>query len=173
MIETDESIEKNVPGFGPGGTPNDAEWYSFGNWFLWQFWKKDDRDIMTGVWRSEVFRDNNGIRTGFAANFYEMTVGFIIKPKPYIWIRPEARYDWCQGAQPVQRRHPQQPVHPRRSTRSCSTGRTAPNASSNPWQARRRSPGLSRFEPTSSAALPRVPRSQRSRTPRSAAQWSR
>ena len=100
VVETDQSIEKNVPGFGAGGTPNDAEWYSFGNWFLWQFWKKDDRDIMTGVWRSEVFRDNNGVRTGFAANFYEMTLGLIIKPKPYLWIRPEARYDWCQGARP-------------------------------------------------------------------------
>jgi hypothetical protein len=100
VLETDESIEKNVPGFGPGGTSNDAEWYSFGNWFLWQFCKKDDRDIITGVWRSEVFRDNNGVRTGFADNFYEMTLGLIIKPKPWLWVRPEARYDWAQFTHP-------------------------------------------------------------------------
>ena len=100
VMETDQSIEKNVPGWGPGGTPKDAAWYSFGNWFLWQFWKKDDRDYMTAVWRSEVFRDDSGIRTGFAANYYEMTVGFIWKPKPYIWVRPEFRYDWAQGASP-------------------------------------------------------------------------
>jgi hypothetical protein len=100
IIETDEGIEKNVPGFGPGGTPNDAAWYSFGNWFLWQFCKKEDRDLVTGVWRSEVFRDQNGIRTGFADTFYEMTLGLIIKPKPYIWVRPEARYDWAQFTHP-------------------------------------------------------------------------
>ncbi|MCA1684798.1 MAG: porin, partial [Planctomycetia bacterium] len=72
--------------------------YSIGNWFLWQFWKKDDRDIMTGVWRSEAFRDNNGVRTGFASDFFEFTLGLIIKPKPYLWIRPEARYDFTNGA---------------------------------------------------------------------------
>src|SRR5262249_23151651 len=59
VIETDESIEKNIPGLGPGGTSNDAEWYSFGNWFLWQVCKKEEKDILTLVWRSEVFRDSN------------------------------------------------------------------------------------------------------------------
>lgn len=100
VLETDQSIEKNIPGTGPGGTAQDAEWYSFGNWFLWQFYKKDDRDVLTGVWRSEVFRDNNGVRTGFADNFYEFTVGLIYKPKPYLWIRPEARYDYAQFTHP-------------------------------------------------------------------------
>ncbi len=102
VLETDQSIEKNVPGWGPGGTPKDAEWYSFGNWFLWQFWKKDDRDYMTAVWRSEVFRDDGGIRTGtgISTNYYEMTVGMIWKPKSYIWVRPELRYDWAQGNHP-------------------------------------------------------------------------
>ena len=101
VMETDESIEKNVPGSGPGGTTQDAEWYSFGNWFLWQFYKPEGRgDVMTGVFRSEVFRDNNGVRTGFADNFYEMTLGLIYKPVPYIWVRPEARYDWAQFTKP-------------------------------------------------------------------------
>ncbi|MFO0954464.1 MAG: outer membrane beta-barrel protein, partial [Isosphaeraceae bacterium] len=100
VLETDQSIEKNIPNLGVGGTPNDATWYSFGNWFLWQFYKKDDRDVMTAVWRSEVFRDNNGARTGFADNFYEMTLGLIWKPKPYLWVRPEARYDWAQFTRP-------------------------------------------------------------------------
>ena len=101
VIESDQSIEKNVPGAGPGGTPHNAEWYSIGNWFLWQFYKPEGRgDVLTGVFRSEVFRDNNGVRTGFADNFYEMTLGVIYKPVPYIWVRPEARYDWAQFTHP-------------------------------------------------------------------------
>jgi hypothetical protein len=105
VIESDLSFEANVPFSSPITARNplgrhNAEWQSFGNWFLWQFWKQDDRDIMTAVWRSEVFRDNNGIRTGFSDNFYEMTVGFIIKPKPYLWVRPEFRYDWAQFTHP-------------------------------------------------------------------------
>ena len=55
---------------------------------------------MTGVWRSEVFRDNNGVRTGFADNFYEMTLGLIFKPEAWLWIRPESRYDWAQFTHP-------------------------------------------------------------------------
>ena len=29
-----------------------------------------------------------------------MTLGLIYKPKDYIWIRPEARYDWAQFGKP-------------------------------------------------------------------------
>ena len=29
-----------------------------------------------------------------------MTLGFIFKPKPFIWIRPEFRYDWADEARP-------------------------------------------------------------------------
>ena len=95
VLENDDAYESNVPGIGAGGTSKNASWYSFGNWFLYQF-----NDKFTGVWRSEVFRDNSGVRTGFADNFYEFTLGGIYKPKPYIWIRPEARYDWAQHTRP-------------------------------------------------------------------------
>ncbi len=39
-----------------------------------------------------------GIRTGTGQtdNYFEFTLGAIYKPRPYIWIRPEARYDWAQ-----------------------------------------------------------------------------
>jgi hypothetical protein len=95
VIETDEGFENNIPGIGPGGSTINASWYSFGNWFLYSFCDK-----VTGVWRAEAFRDNNGVRTGFADNFYEQTVGLIYKPKPWLWIRPEARYDWAQFTHP-------------------------------------------------------------------------
>ena len=102
VMESDQGHEPRVPGWGPNGTPATSDWYSFGNWFLWQMYKKDDRDILTGVWRSEWFRDVHGIRTGTGKtdNFFEMTVGMIYKPKPWLWVRPEARYDWAQWTHP-------------------------------------------------------------------------
>ena len=102
VIETDEAIEKNVPGLGVGGASNDASWYSFGNWFLYSFNEK-----IMGVWRAEVFWDESGVRTGQVDvntrlvrlkgdRYYEMTLGAQIKPYEWLWIRPEARYDWSQ-----------------------------------------------------------------------------
>ncbi len=97
VMETDQGFEQNVPGLGPGGTNQNESWYSFGNWFLYDFFGNGK---LTGVWRSEVFRDNNGARTGFATTFAEMTLGMICKPKDWLWIRPEARYDWARSGHP-------------------------------------------------------------------------
>ncbi len=97
VVESDQAFENNVPGIGPGGTSQNAEWYSFGNWFLYDFFENDK---LVGVWRSEVFRDDDGVRTGFATNFAEMTLGLIYKPQPWLWFRPEARYDWARNAKP-------------------------------------------------------------------------
>jgi hypothetical protein len=101
VMENDDSYETNIPGSGADGTNRNDSWYSFGNWFLYTF-----GDKLTGVWRSEVFRDQGGQRLQTpglgtakgprADTVYEMTLGLIYKPKPYIWIRPEARYDWSQ-----------------------------------------------------------------------------
>ena len=51
---------------------------------------------LTGVYRAEIFRDQNGAATSSADNYYEQTIGLIFKPKPWIWLRPEVRYDWAQ-----------------------------------------------------------------------------
>ena len=67
----------------------------FGNWFLYQF-----RPKLTGVWRSEIFWDPTGVRTGYPDTYYEMTLGLIYKPKDYIWLLPEVRYDWAQFGTP-------------------------------------------------------------------------
>ena len=40
------------------------------------------------------------IRTGIATNYSEFTVGAIYKPKDWIWIRPEARYDFARSGKP-------------------------------------------------------------------------
>ena len=98
VMEADQAWETNVPfarGNQGGFNRQNAQWYGFANWFLYSF-----NDKLTGVWRSEIFRDNNGVRTGFAANYSEFTLGLIYKPKPYLWVRPEARYDFANGAIP-------------------------------------------------------------------------
>lgn len=100
VLENDIAWETNVPFAADLGRSGDfnrqnAQWYGFGNWFLYSFNEK-----LTGVWRSEIFRDNNGVRTGFSANYSEFTLGLIYKPKSYIWVRPEARYDFANGARP-------------------------------------------------------------------------
>jgi Putative beta-barrel porin-2, OmpL-like. bbp2 len=100
VIETDQGMEQNIPGLvngGQTGASKSAQWQSFGNWFLWSFHPK-----ITGVWRSEVFWDQQGVRTGTfkGDRYYEMTLGAIYKPIPNLWIRPEARYDWAQYGNP-------------------------------------------------------------------------
>ena len=62
-METDQGMERAIPGLGApivngvpqNGTPNYETWYSYGNWFLYNFNEK-----LMGVWRSEVFWDTNG-----------------------------------------------------------------------------------------------------------------
>jgi hypothetical protein len=98
VIETDQGMQRGIPVAGaPRGSFKNGTWFSLGNWFLYQF---DEKAKFTGVWRSEVFWDPQGIRTGFADRFYEMTLGLIYKPCEYLWFRPEARYDWSQFTHP-------------------------------------------------------------------------
>lgn len=88
--------EPNVPGLGKnGGVSRENAWYGVSHWYLYQFTPE-----VQGGFRAEVFRDQNGGATGVADTYYEMTVGTVIKPKPWFWIRPEARYDWAQFKKP-------------------------------------------------------------------------
>lgn len=102
VIESDQGWELNVPGLASGGKNGATEtgtWFSFGNWFLYKFGNPATSKV-TGVWRSEVFWDPQGVRTGSANTYNEITLGAIYKPKDYIWIRPEARYDWVPHGTP-------------------------------------------------------------------------
>jgi hypothetical protein len=90
--------ENLVQGLGPGGPThvnNESAWYGACHWYLYQFNSK-----VTGVYRAEIFHDQNGGATGSADNYYEQTIGLVYKPKPWIWLRPEARYDWAQFHKP-------------------------------------------------------------------------
>jgi hypothetical protein len=97
-LQADQILDKNTPGFGPGGTPHDTAWYSLVHWFLYGFDAPLADAKITGAWRFEAFRDNNGAATGVAADYFETSLGLILKPKPWLWVRPEARYDWVRGS---------------------------------------------------------------------------
>lgn len=110
VMETDQGMERSVPGLGAtdingipvNAAPANENWYSFGNWFLYNF-----SDKLMGVWRSEVFWDEEGGRAAKLAGrsiqtrpvgdrYYEITLGARIKPYDWLWVRPEIRYDWSQ-----------------------------------------------------------------------------
>lgn len=95
VTEADYGHETNIPGLGPGGTPADGTWYGGGAWLLYKL-----GDRTTGVFRLDALRDRNGSRTGYDDTFYETTLGLILKPKPWLWFRPEVRYDWADGKPP-------------------------------------------------------------------------
>lgn len=70
-----------------------AVWYSVAQYLTYQL---DD------VWglglRGEWFRDQSGFRySGGEANYYDVTAGVNYKPKSWLLIRPELRYDWAQA----------------------------------------------------------------------------
>jgi hypothetical protein len=60
----------------------------------------------TGVGRGEVFRDNDGLFTGLSDNCYEATLGSIYKPVPWLWFRPQVRFDWAQFTRPFDNSDP-------------------------------------------------------------------
>jgi hypothetical protein len=97
-VQADQILDKNNPGFGSDGTAADTAWYSLVHWFLYGFDGSLADARMTGVWRFEVFRDDKGAATGVAADYFETALGLILKPKPWLWVRPEARYDWVRGS---------------------------------------------------------------------------
>ena len=109
VFENDNAWQFNS-GAAPGnvGQPAGlAQWYSFNQYLFWKF-----SDRWLGGVRLEYFRDNNGFvviaplrnysqagnpgydASGFAGNFWELTVGLNHRPNRNWVIRPEVRYDW-------------------------------------------------------------------------------
>jgi len=85
--------------------PGLAQWYG-----ICQYFYRGLNDRLSAGSRLEWFRDNNGFRTayparnaalgtppvasGFAGNFWEVTLGLNWTPTPNWVVRPELRYDW-------------------------------------------------------------------------------
>jgi hypothetical protein len=78
-----------------GRTFPNADYFAFATWMIYQF-----NDKVSGVSRSEIFRDDQGAATGIADTYYESTLGLILKPHDWLWFRPEIRYDWAQFKTP-------------------------------------------------------------------------
>ncbi len=95
VTETDQIYDPKIIGFSQNGKPSSIYYAGFVHWLLYDF-----NDKLTGGWRSEVFWDPYGAATGSRSTFYEMSLVLTAKPKPWLWIRPEARYDWSQFTHP-------------------------------------------------------------------------
>lgn len=70
-----------------------AAWYSVVQYLTYQL----DNAWSLGV-RGEWFRDQSGFRYGNGeASYYDVTAGVNWKPKNWLVVRPEVRYDWAQA----------------------------------------------------------------------------
>lgn len=73
----------------------DAQWYDYAANL---FYTVDPRLILGA--RGEWFDDPEGVRTGFATSYFEVTAGVTYKPYQNLRIRPEIRFDWADKARP-------------------------------------------------------------------------
>jgi hypothetical protein len=95
------SYEANAALDAGTGNLKAAEWYAYSAHL---FYTVDPRLIL-GL-RVEWFRDDDGTRTailkrpGFAASFYDVTLGATYKPYQNLRLRPEIRADWTPDARP-------------------------------------------------------------------------
>ncbi len=88
VLQHDRGTQQNAIAQG-----QNAEWYSIVQYLTYQ---------ATDTWglgvRGEWFRDQNGFRYfNGPASYYDMTAGLNWKPKSWLMIRPEVRYDWSQA----------------------------------------------------------------------------
>jgi hypothetical protein len=93
--------ESNAAVDGATGRLTDAKWYGT----TVNLFYTVDPTLRVGT-RLEWFRDDQGTRTaqlgrpGFAADFFDFTVGVTYKPHRSVIIRPELRVDWSPNARP-------------------------------------------------------------------------
>jgi hypothetical protein len=77
-----------------------ANWLAAVNYLTYQFSPR-----LSGTTRLEFFDDFQGQRTGFKGLYTAATAGVTFKPRPWIWLRPEVRYDYNGESRPFQDKH--------------------------------------------------------------------
>jgi hypothetical protein len=96
VLETDSIFDQRILGFSNTPyVPKGAAYYMFSQWLLYEFSPK-----VTGILRGELLWDPYGLATGSPNSLREITIGLNLQPKPWLWLRPEARYDWAQQSHP-------------------------------------------------------------------------
>jgi hypothetical protein len=95
VAESDNIWDPKIIGFSLNGQPSSIAYHSLIHWLIYSF-----NDKLSGAIRNEVFWDPYGAATGSRSTFYEMSLGLTEKPKPWLWLRAEARYDWSQFTHP-------------------------------------------------------------------------
>jgi Putative beta-barrel porin-2, OmpL-like. bbp2 len=71
------------------------------NWFgVVQYLSYALTDKVTTNFRTELFNDTNGFRTGTETLYSGTTLGLTWKPTPWLYIMPEARYDYATKGSP-------------------------------------------------------------------------
>jgi hypothetical protein len=82
QFETLYGFTTNVPNTGF------ANWLGVMNYLSYQL----DRNLVANA-RLEFFDDAQGQRTGFTGVYTAVTTGVLYKPRPWLWLRPEIRFD--------------------------------------------------------------------------------
>jgi hypothetical protein len=95
VAETDHIWDPKIIGFSLNGEPSGIAYHGLVHWLLYAF-----NDKLSTGWRAEVFWDPYGAATGSRSTFYETSLEVTVKPKPWLWLRGEARYDWSQFTHP-------------------------------------------------------------------------
>jgi hypothetical protein len=95
VAETDHVYDPKIIGFSTNGQPSSIYYAGLVHWFLYTFTEK-----VSGGWRGEIFWDPYGAATGSRSTFFEQSLVLTFKPKPWLWLRTEARYDWSQFTHP-------------------------------------------------------------------------
>jgi hypothetical protein len=95
VAETDHIYDPKIIGFSLNGKPSSIDYHGLIHWFLYTL-----NDKWSGGWRSEIFWDPYGAATGSRGVYYEESLEATYKPRDWLWIRPELRYDWSQFTHP-------------------------------------------------------------------------
>jgi len=88
VLQHDRGTQQNAIAQG-----QNADWYSIAQYLTYDI----DAQLGAGL-RGEWFRDDDGVRySAGAANYYALTAGLNWKPKDWLMVRPEVRYDWSEA----------------------------------------------------------------------------
>ena len=88
------SFQYGYPGAGASGFVN--------NWGVVQYLTYQLTPKLSATGRLEFFDDVQGQRTGFKGLYKAVTTGVTYKPTPYLWLRPEVRFDNNADSRPFE-----------------------------------------------------------------------